>query len=123
MQSHGQPTPLDIVKLYIRHTSNEGDADWIPRLCANPVRRHDPDSVTEMTHAEQMERIRASSMRALGPQFHTVVLHGEGPFVTWIWQMTLQKGDKRLCGIEVFKIENGLITDMWNAPYAHGAWV
>ena len=85
MQSPGQPTPLDVVKLYIRHTSNEGDAEWIPRLCANPVRRHDPDSVTEMTHAEQMERISGSSMRALGPQFHTVVLHGEGPFVTWIW--------------------------------------
>ena len=120
--SHKQSTPLEIVELYIRHTSNEGDPDWIPRLCANPVRRHDPNSVTEMTHAEQMDRIRGSSARALEPQFHTVVLHGEGPFVTWIWEMTMRKGDKRLCGIEVFKVENGLITDMWNSPYVQGAW-
>ena len=34
--SHKQSTPLEIVELYIRHTSNEG----------------------EMTHAEQMDRIR-----------------------------------------------------------------
>ena len=34
----------------------------------------------------------------------------------------LRKGDTRLCGIEVFKVENGLITDMWNSPYVEGAW-
>ena len=56
--SHKQSTPLEIVELYIRHTSNDGDPDWIPRLCANPIRRHDPNSLTEMTHVEQMDRIR-----------------------------------------------------------------
>ena len=43
-------------------------------------------------------------------------------FVTWIWEMTMRKADKRLCGIEVFKVENGLITDLWNSPYVQGAW-
>ena len=120
--SSKQPKALEIVELYIRHTSNEGNPDWIPKLCANPVRRHDPNSVTEMTHAEQMDRIRHSSVRALEPHFRTVVLHGDGAFVTWVWDMAVRKGDKRLCGIEVFKVENGLITDLWNSPYVQGAW-
>lgn len=60
-------TPLEIMQLYIEHTGNEGNPDWIPKLCADPVRRHDPNSVTVMSHAEQMDRVRSSGIRRLEP--------------------------------------------------------
>ena len=115
-------TPREIVELYIHHTSNRGDPGWIPRLCADPVQRHDPNAIRPMSHAEQMDRIANSRLRPLGPFFRTVQLHADGAFVTWVWDMTLEHGDKRLCGIEVFKVQDGLITDVWNAPYGDGTW-
>jgi hypothetical protein len=120
--SHKQSTPLEIVELYIRHTSNEGDADWIPSCVRIRFDATIPNSVTEMTHSRadgpHPQQQRAST-RAAFP-------HGgparRGPVRDLVWEMTVRTGDKRLCGIEVFKVENGLITDLWNAPYAQGAW-
>jgi hypothetical protein len=115
-------SPLEIVKLYIQHTSNEGNPDWVPKLCANPMRRHEANTVTEVSHEQQMERFRTSKLRVFEPYFSSVLLQEHGDYVTWIWNMELKKGDKLLCGIEVFRVENGLITDVWNSAYVEGKW-
>ena len=113
---------LETVQLYIEHTSNRGDESWVPRLCADPVRRHDPNKITDMSHAMQMTRFRESKLRPLEPFFTDVLLTAQGEYVTWIWNMALRKGEMAVCGIEVFKVQDGLITDVWNTSYMEGAW-
>ena len=34
----------------------------------------------------------------------------------------MARGLLESCGIEVFKVENGRLTDCWNTPYAEGHW-
>jgi hypothetical protein len=40
-----------------------------------------------------------------------------------VWNMTMTKhNDTKMCGIEVFTVENGRLTHCWNTPYAEGHW-
>ena len=113
---------LETVELYIEHTSNRGDPAWVPILCANPLRRHDPGKITDMSHEQQMDRFRNSTLREKEPYFTDIVLQAQGEYVTWVWNMALRKGDREACGIELFKVVDGLITDVWNSSYMEGAW-
>lgn len=117
-----QRTAMETVRLYIDHTSNSGNPDWVAELCADPILRHAPGGVTPMSHDEQRHRISEGAVRLAGPRFAKTILHGEGPYVTWVWDMVANGGDKRLCGIEVFRVVDGIITDVWNSSYMEGAW-
>ncbi|MSR15386.1 MAG: hypothetical protein EXR86_12650 [Gammaproteobacteria bacterium] len=71
------------------------------------------------------ERVRFYRRGLHDVLFHSVLETAESPYVTNVWETlgTTKKG-QRLCtsGIEVFKIERGLITDVWNGHSQDGQW-
>lgn len=115
-------TPLEIITLYWDEVWNKGEAELIREICADPITRHDPGMVTLLSHEKQIERVLSGVAKA-APRFTHVVLHADDQFVTSVWDMVCAKGNIRhLCGIEVFRAENGRFTDCWNSTYMPGAW-
>ncbi|MBK8196963.1 MAG: phosphotransferase [Acidobacteria bacterium] len=120
MSSHR--SPKELIELYWTEVWNNRNAEMIRELCADPIVRHDPGSVTALPLEDQIARVRQQSEHA-EPFFEHEVLHADDTFVTSVWNMHTRKGARvELCGIEVFKAENGKFTHCWNSSYVAGRW-
>lgn len=117
----GQRTPLELIQIYWDRVYNDLEAELIREICADPIVRHDAGSTTTLSHDEQIERVlRNAPMR---PFFTHHVLHADERFVTSVWNMVSRDSrNLELCGIEVFRAENGRLTDCWNSSYMKGHW-
>lgn len=115
-------SPRELIELYWTEVWNNRNAELIRELCADPIVRHDPGSVTALSLEDQIARVRQQSERA-EPYFEHEVLHADDTYVTSVWNMHTRKGDRvELCGIEVFKAVDGKFTDCWNSSYTAGRW-
>ncbi len=110
-----------LVATYIDEVWNKGRTDLVPELCAQTVVRHDANSVTQLTHAEQIARI-AHNFNELRPVFEIVILAGDERDVTLVWNATGRDPGWNLCGVEIFRVIDGRISEVWNSPYVDGAW-
>jgi aminoglycoside phosphotransferase (APT) family kinase protein len=114
-------TPVELIELYWDRVWNRLETELIREICADPIVRHDPGSVTVLSHDEQIARVQRSGR--VRPFFTHRVLHGDDSFVTSVWNMYTREGTRaELCGIEVFRAENGRLTDCWNSTYMPGRW-
>ena len=111
----------EIVRIYNDILWNEKRTDLVEKICANPMVRHDPNKSSSLTHQEQIQRIE-SLWPQKRPKFDPRILAGDDTYVTLVWDMTSRNSDDKLCGIEVFKVVNGKITDVWNSGYYPGRW-
>ncbi len=134
--------PREIVADYVERVWNLGDSSAVVEYCADPYVRHDAGRSRVMSHAEQLHRV--TSERAAGTardgrslRFETLLLAGDGQDVTWVWNMTGPTGTElaasgvaaevvgeelRICGIEVFRVVEGRIMEVWNSPPMAGHW-
>jgi len=114
-------TPRELIEIYWDEVYNNCRTDLIREVCADPIIRHDPESVTPLSHDEQIERVERSLR--IKPYFTHRVLHADDRFVTSVWNMDSMDGKGvKLCGIEVFEAENGRFTRCWNSTYMKGFW-
>ncbi len=107
-------TALSIVEDYIEKVWHGQDLELVRAICANPIHRHDPGSVKPLTHEEQIARIGGAAHHQFS--FTQIVLAADREYVTYIWNAVDNTGATP-CGIEVFKVVDGRITDVWNGPY------
>ena len=132
----------EVVASYVERVWNRGDSSAVLEYCADPYTRHDAGSTRVMSHTEQLKRVtseRAAGTAADGRSLHfqTLLLAGDGRDVTWVWNMTGPTGTElaesgvaaevvgdelRICGIEVFRVVEGRITEVWNSPPMAGHW-
>ena len=64
-----------------------------------------------------------ASILCVGIVIERVITHADETWVTSVWNMVaMKKDDLRMCGIEVFKVEDGRLAHCWNTPYANGVW-
>lgn len=112
---------IEVVRAYIEEAWNKGRYDLVPELCADPVIRNEANSRIEVDHETQMARIR-TNYEALRPVFDFTVFHGDDSHVTLVWDVRGRDPGWRWCGIEIFRVENGRIAEVWNAPYVDGEW-
>jgi hypothetical protein len=110
-----------VVATYIDEVWNKGRTELVPQLCAETVVRHDANSVTRLTRAEQIARID-HNYRELQPWFEVVILAGDDRDVTLVWNVTGRDPAWKLCGVEIFRVIDGKISEVWNTPYVDGAW-
>ena len=132
----------EIVASYIERIWNRGDSSAVLEFCADPYTRHDAGGVRVMSHTDQLHRV--TSERVMGTaadgrslHFETLLLAGDGQDVTWVWNMTGPTGTElaesgvtaevvgdelHICGIEVFRVVAGRITEVWNSPPMAGHW-
>ena len=106
---------------------NEGRLEWIPDLVADPCLRHHPGKSDKFTVVDNVERVRAGRKQFPGVAFENVVLTVDGEYVTSVFTMRWNDPDadggrREAAGIEVFRVEDGLITETWTAELASGPW-
>ncbi|GEO00615.1 hypothetical protein NSE01_24470 [Novosphingobium sediminis] len=115
-------SPRELIELYWDEVWNNRRAELIREICADPIVRHDPGSVTALSVEDQIARVRQQSEK-LEPCFTHEVLLADDTYVTSVWNMHTRKGERiELCGIEVFKAVDGKFTDCWNSSYTPGFW-
>lgn len=115
-------SPRELIELYWDEVWNNRRAELIREICADPIVRHDPGSVTALSVEDQIARVRQQSEK-LEPHFSHEVLLADDTYVTSVWNMHTRKGERiELCGIEVFKAVDGKFTDCWNSAYTPGRW-
>ena len=117
--------PIAVLRRYQLEVWNAGDFAALPDIVADPYRRHYPGKVETLTNAELELRIRYYRRGLHDISFHSIVEFAAGPFVTSAWETNGYARDGRhLCtaGIEIFKIEQGRITDVWNGHSGDGQW-
>lgn len=115
-------SPRELIELYWEEVWNNRRAELIREICADPIVRHDPGSVTALSVEDQIARVRQQS-EAMEPFFTHEVLLADETHVTSVWNMHTRKGERiELCGIEVFKAVDGKFTDCWNSSYTPGRW-
>jgi hypothetical protein len=120
-------TPTAVLRRYQQEIWDRGELDKLAEIVANPYRRHYPGKIEILTNDELAERVRFFRRGLHDVVFHSILEVAEGPYVTTAWETlgTTRKG-QRLCtsGIEIFKVESGFITDVWNGHAQDGlfAW-
>lgn len=115
-------SPRELIELYWDEVWNNRRAELIREICADPIIRHDPGSLTALSVDDQIARVRQQSEK-LEPCFTHEVLLADDTYVTSVWNMHTRKGERiELCGIEVFKAVDGKFTDCWNSSYTPGFW-
>ncbi len=123
--SHASPTT--VLRRYQEEIWNRGEIDKLGEIVTDPYRRHYPGKIEILTNAELAERVRFFRRGLHDVVFHSILEVAEGSYVTTAWETlgTTRKG-QRLCtsGIEIFKVEDGRITDVWNGHAQDGlfAW-
>ena len=118
-----KPQAQVLLERYWEEASNQGQYELIRELCADPITRHDPGKPpTQLSHDEQIARVKFGAEQ-MGVVIERVIVHADETMVTSVWNMVMTKAeDKKMCGIEVFRVEDGRLAHCWNAPYGEGHW-
>ena len=117
-----KPAAQVLLERYWEECSNQGKVELVREFCADPIIRHDPNGETALSHQDQIDRLQVGF--DMGIKLERVITHATDEWATSVWNMHSEKGVEgmTLCGIEVFKVENGVLAHCWNTPYAEGAW-
>ncbi|MFE0749079.1 hypothetical protein [Gordonia sp. NPDC058843] len=112
---------VQLVERYVYELYNDEQIDLVDEICGEPMTRHGAGAVRSLSRREQRERIVAD-LAAHQPKFTVVTLVGDATFASLTWNAERLTTGERLCGIEIFKVRDGVITDVWNPDYLKGSW-
>lgn len=118
-------TPVEVVDTYLDVLYNQRRLDLIPDLIADPTWRHAPGKISKLTLQESIQRLTELLERCPVLRFETAVRVVEGAMVTVAWNgwSTLTNGKSyELSGIEIFRVTDGRIVEIWNSKEAAGLW-
>jgi ketosteroid isomerase-like protein len=117
--------PADIVATYLDVLYNQRRLDLIPDLISDPTWRHAPGEVKQLSLKETIERLERTLALCPVLRFETSVRVVEGPMVTVAWNgWSTQTSGKsyEMSGIEIFRVVDGRIVEIWNSREAAGLW-
>jgi hypothetical protein len=114
-------TANEVINRYVAEIWNGGQVELVRELCADPVTRHDADKITQLSHDQQIARLKGV-ISEMQPVFENIIQSTDGTYVTAVWQCITKSNGKAGCGIEVFKVVDGRVTDVWNAPVMENLW-
>lgn len=81
----------------------------------------DPGKKSELSHGDQIARISVD-LPQWQPWFTSEILSGDDQYAVLVWTARGRTAERLLSGIEVFRVADGRITDVWNSPYASEPW-
>lgn len=120
-------TARTVVELYNLVVWNERNIDLAEELLADNVIRHEVGGARTLTHAEAVQRV--VDMWQLADSLHfdlNVVIEGDdGEHVAIVYDSTITAKDgteTNIASIEVFRVVDGKITEVWNCGYQQGVW-
>jgi predicted SnoaL-like aldol condensation-catalyzing enzyme len=120
-------TARTVVELYNLVVWNERNIELAEELLGDTVIRHEVGAVRTLTHAEAVQRV--VDMWQLADSLHfdlNIVIEGDdGEHVAIVYDSTITTKDgteTNIASIEVFRVVDGKITEVWNGGYQQGVW-
>ena len=117
----------EVVELYNLVVWNKRDFALADELMGETVIRHEVGDGTTLTHEQAVQRIvdNWAMFDELRFDLNLVVAGDDGEHVAIVYQspMTLKDGTKTDVGsMEIFRVVDGRITEVWNCGYKQGVW-
>jgi predicted SnoaL-like aldol condensation-catalyzing enzyme len=120
-------TAREVVELYNFVVWNERDFALADELMGATVIRHDVGEVKTLTHEEAVQRVVETweLFDKLRFDLNLVVSGEDGEHVAIVYEspMTTKDGSETtISSMEVFRVVDGRITEVWNCGYKQGIW-
>jgi len=120
-------TAREVVELYNLVVWNERNFDLADELMGNTVIRHEVGEAQTLSHEQAVQRVVDNWAMFDKPRFdlNLVVAGDDGEHVAIVYQspMELKDGTKTSVGsMEIFRVVEGRITEVWNCGYKQGVW-
>jgi predicted SnoaL-like aldol condensation-catalyzing enzyme len=120
-------TAREVVELYNLVVWNERNFDLADELMGDTVIRHEVGEAQTLTHEQAVQRIvdNWALFDKLRFDLNLVVAGDDGEHVAIVYQspMQLKDGTKTSVGsMEIFRVVDGRITEVWNCGYKQGVW-
>lgn len=120
-------TAREVVELYNLVVWNERDFKLADELIGESVVRHEVGEAHTLTHDQAVQRVvdHWAMFDELRFDLQLVVAGDDGEYVAIVYQspMTLKDGTATtVSSMEVFRVIDGRITDVWNCGYKQGVW-
>jgi hypothetical protein len=120
-------TAREVVELYNLVAWNKRDFVLAEELLGDTVIRHEVGEVRVLTHDQAVQRLADTweMFSATRFELNLVVAGDDDEHVALVYQspMTLKDGTTTTIGsMEIFRVVDGWITEVWNCGYKQGAW-
>ena len=120
-------TAREVVELYNLVVWNERNLDLAEELFADNVIRHEVGEAHTLTHVQAVQRVADvwQLLDRLRFDLNIVVAGDDGEHVTIVYDSTMTTKDgteTNVASIEVFRVIDGKITEVWNCGYQQGVW-
>jgi predicted SnoaL-like aldol condensation-catalyzing enzyme len=117
----------EVVELYNLVVRNKRDFDLADELMGETVIRHEVGEATTLTHEQAVQRIvdNWTMFSTIRFDLNLVVTGDDGEHVAIVYQspMELKDGTKTDVGsMEIFRVVEGRITEVWNCGYKQRVW-
>jgi predicted SnoaL-like aldol condensation-catalyzing enzyme len=120
-------TAREVVELYNLVVWNECNIDLAEELLADNVIRHEVGEAHTLTHAQAVQRVADvwQLFDSLRFDLNIVIEGDDGEHVAIVYDSMMTTGDgarTNVASIEVFRVVDGRITEVWNCGYKQGVW-
>ncbi|CAJ1496138.1 ester cyclase [[Mycobacterium] burgundiense] len=120
-------TAREVVELYNLELWNNARFELADEIIADTMVRHEVGASRILTRAEARQRVEDTWAMFDNLTFvlNTVIASDDGEHVSIVYDSTLTNKDGstiEIASIEVFKVVEGRITDVWNCGYGQGVW-
>jgi len=120
-------TAREVVELYNFVVWNERDFALAEELMGETVTRHEVGEAVVLTHEQAVARIvdHWEMFETIRFDLHVVVAGDDGEHVAIVYEspMKLKDGTEVTVGsMEIFRVVDGRITEVWNCGYKQGIW-
>ena len=121
----------EVVELYNLVVWNECDLDLAEELIGDTIIRHEVGVEHTLTHAEAVKRVADmwQLVDSLRFDLNVVIDGGDGEHVAIVYDSNITARDgsgtsteTKIASIEVFRVVDGKITEVWNCGYKQGVW-
>ncbi|MBD52304.1 MAG: hypothetical protein CL450_03275 [Acidimicrobiaceae bacterium] len=124
--TNSSTSPSELVDRYTEQVYHQRDLTSLETLLADPMIRHEPDGTRLVLTIEQAKfRIESFHQQFRSMRFTNRKIIQDQDSIAAIYEADLVDEDgeiSTICGIEIFTIRNGRITEVWNAPAGNGSW-
>ncbi|WP_349269341.1 hypothetical protein MPNTM1_05029 [Mycolicibacterium parafortuitum] len=117
----------EVVEQYNLVVWNERDFALADELLGDAVIRHDVGESTTLTHEQAVARVvdHWAMFESIRFDLNLVVAGDDGEHVAIVYQspMKLKDGtETTISSMEIFRVVDGRITEVWNCGYKQGIW-
>jgi predicted SnoaL-like aldol condensation-catalyzing enzyme len=121
----------EVVELYNLVVWNECDLALAEELFADTVIRHEVEEAHTLTREQAVNRVRDiwEMFDKLRFELNVVIAGDDGEHVAIVYDSTMTTKDgtetnteTKVASIEVFRVIDGKITEVWNCGYKQGVW-